>query len=59
MSAPPRHNDIFVVNESDSNLLNLSELFKDSGRPYGQRIPFCGRNFDADSDDFPRAAWLG
>src|SRR5689334_11904557 len=55
MSAPPRLKDIFVVNEGGSNLLNLSELFKVSGRSYGQRIPFCGRNFDADSDDFPRA----
>jgi hypothetical protein len=59
MSAPPRPKDIFVVTESGRDLLNLSELLIESGNGDDQRIPFCGRNFDADSDDFPRAAWLG
>ena len=59
VSAPPRTKDTFVVTESNRNLLNLSELLSRVQNGYDQRIPFCGRNFDSDSDDFPAAAWLG
>src|ERR1043166_393942 len=59
MSAPPHPIDIFVVSESSRNLLNLSELLSRVLNGQGQRIPFSGRNFDSDSDDFARAAWLG
>src|SRR5262245_12290027 len=59
MSAPPRPKDIFFVSEGSRNLLNLSELLSRVQNHHGQLIPFCRRNFDADSDDFPAAAWLG
>src|SRR5205085_5335015 len=49
----------FFVAKGSRDVLNLSELFSRVQNQYGQRIPFSGRNFDSDSDDFPRAAWLG